>query len=357
MTKLCNGSCARRAPTSKASPMPKSGSTSLAEVTEDMKSLANQHDCLLIDLDGTVFRGAEPTHGAVQSLAEVNSRKLFVTNNASRSAGQVAAHLRELGFSAAADDVVTSAQSAAHLLATELPAGSRVLIVGTEALADEVSAVGLRPVRRFEDKPVAVVQGLSVTIGWPDLAEAALAIRDGALWVAANIDPTLPTERGLLPGNGSLVAALRTATGAEPKVAGKPAPTLLNAAVARGDFHAPLVIGDRMDTDIEGANAAKLPSLMVLTGVNTARDAVYALPAQRPTYIGHDLRSLHQDAALLAVGSQPDWRVELDGDVVTVSANGGGDGGDVDGLSVVRAVAGAVWGAEGHEVRLAAGGD
>jgi glycerol-1-phosphatase len=337
--------------------MPKSGSTSLAEVTEDMKSLANQHDCLLIDLDGTVFRGAEPTHGAVQSLAEVNSRKLFVTNNASRSAGQVAAHLRELGFSAAADDVVTSAQSAAHLLATELPAGSRVLNVGTEALADEVSAVGLRPVRRFEDKPVAVVQGLSVTIGWPDLAEAALAIRDGALWVAANIDPTLPTERGLLPGNGSLVAALRTATGAEPKVAGKPAPTLLNDAVARGDFHAPLVIGDRMDTDIEGANAAKLPSLMVLTGVNTARDAVYALPAQRPTYIGHDLRSLHQDAALLAVGSQPDWRVELDGDVVTVSANGGGDGGDVDGLSVVRAVAGAVWGAEGREVRLAAGDD
>ena len=102
-----------------------------------------------------------------------------------------------------------------------------MLIVGTEALANEIAAVGLRPVRSYDDNPVAVVQGLSMTIGWPDLAEAALAIRAGALWVAANVDPTLPTERGLLPGNGSLVAALRAATGAEPQVAGKPAPQLM----------------------------------------------------------------------------------------------------------------------------------
>ena len=162
-----------------------------------------------------------------------------------------------------------------------------------------------------------------MTIGWPDLAEAALAIRAGALWVAANVDPTLPTERGLLPGNGSLVAALRAATGAEPQVAGKPGPQLMTDAVARGDFRAPLVIGDRLDTDIEGANAAGLPSLMVLTGVNTARDAVYAEPAQRPTYIGHDLRSLHQDGTLLEVGPQPGWRVDLSDGAATVSANGG----------------------------------
>ena len=120
----------------------------------------------------------------------------------------------------------------------------------------------------------------------------------------------------------------------------------MNDAVARGDFRAPLVIGDRLDTDIEGANAAELPSLMVLTGVNTARDAVYAEPAQRPTYIGHDLRSLHQDGELLAVGPQPGWRVEV--------GDGCGDGQRQrrprgrrhdDGLSIVRAVASAVWGA------------
>ena len=321
-----------------------------------MKNLAQEHDCLLIDLDGTVFRGRQPTEGAVQALDEAGSRKLFITNNASRSADEVAAHLRELGFTATGADVVTSAQSAAHLLAGQLSPDSPVLIVGTEALANEIAAVGLRPVRRYEDNPVAVVQGLSTTIGWPDLAEAALAIRAGALWVAANVDPTLPTERGLLPGNGSLVAALRTATGAEPQVAGKPGPQLMTDAVARGDFRAPLVIGDRLDTDIEGANAAGLPSLMVLTGVNTACDAVYAPPARRPTYIGHDLRSLHQHGKLLEVGPQSAWRVDLSDDAVTVSTSGADDG---DGLSIVRVVAGAVWGADttGGPLRIEAGDD
>ncbi|WAJ42465.1 HAD-IIA family hydrolase [Mycobacterium sp. Aquia_216] len=326
-----------------------------------MKSIAQEYDCLLIDLDGTVFRGHRATDGAVQTLDEVRSRKLFVTNNASRSADEVAAHLRDLGFTASSDDVVTSAQSAAHLLSGELPPDAAVLIVGTDSLANEIAAVGLRPVRSYDDNPVAVVQGLSMTIGWPDLAEAALAIRAGALWVAANVDPTLPTERGLLPGNGSLVAALRAATGAEPRVAGKPAPTLLNDAVARGDYRAPLVIGDRLDTDIEGANAAKLPSLMVLTGVSSARDAVYAIPAQRPTYIGHDLRALQQDSGPLAVGPQPGWAVDVGDGAVTVSGEGAPQD-DGDGLSIVRAVASAVWGAEcsdfqGQPARIRAADD
>jgi len=108
-----------------------------------------------------------------------------------------------------------------------------------------------------------------MTIGWPDLAEAALAIRAGALWWQPTSTPRCP-RAGLLPAT-IVGAALRTATGAEPKIAGKPAPTLLRDAVARGEFRAPLVIGDRLDTDIEGANAAQLPSLMVLTGVNNAR--------------------------------------------------------------------------------------
>ncbi len=316
--------------------MPKNGSANLAE----MNSIARQYDCLLLDLDGTVFRGHQPTAGAVDALDAIDSRKLFVTNNASRGADEVAAHLRDLGFTAVGDDVVTSAQSAAHLLAAQLPPGSKVLIVGTDALADEVTTAGLQPVRRFEDEPDAVVQGLSMTIGWPELAEAALAIRAGALWVAANVDLTLPTERGLLPGNGSLVAALRAATGAQPQVAGKPGPQLIKDAVGRGDFAAPLVVGDRLDTDIEGANAAELPSLMVLTGVNSARDAVFAGPAQRPTYIGYDLRSLHQDGELLKVGPQPGWRVEVGDGVVTVMAT---DNQQNDDLAIVRAVASAIW--------------
>lgn len=322
-----------------------------------MAMLAQEHDCLLIDLDGTVFRGSEPTQGAVQALEETSSRALFTTNNASRSAAQVAAHLRELGFTATGEDVVTSAQTAAHVLAAQLPPDAPVLIVGTESLADEVAAVGLRPVRQWQDEPVAVVQGHSTETGWADLAEAALAIRAGALWVAANVDRTLPSERGLLPGNGSMVAALRAATDAEPQVAGKPSPTLMTDALARGDFRTPLVVGDRLDTDIAGANAAGLPSLMVLTGVNSARDAVRAVPAERPTYIAHDLRSLHEDADGLAVAAQAGWQVHTDGDVVTVSASDGDRG--EDGLSVVRAVARAVWDAEfgGRPFTVRAGDD
>jgi HAD superfamily hydrolase (TIGR01450 family) len=304
-------------------------------------TLAQEYDCLLLDLDGTVFRGHELTAGAAESLDKTQGRKLFITNNASRSAAEVAKHLHDLGLDATADGVVTSAHSAASVLAAQLPPESRVLVVGTEALAAEIAAAGLRPVRLWQDKPAAVVQGHSPETGWTNLAEAALAIRAGALWVAANADRTLPTERGLVPGNGSMVAALKAATDAEPQVAGKPAPTLMNDALARGDFRAPLVIGDRLDTDIAGANAAGLPSMMVLTGVSSARDAVYAIPELRPTYIGYDLRSLHQDADVLAVAPQPAWRIAADDMSLRVSS--GRDDSTGDGLSVVRAVANAVW--------------
>ena len=185
-----------------------------------MGTLAQEHDCLLLDLDGTVFRGHELTEGAAESLEKTPGRTLFVTNNASRSAGEVAAHLQDLGLQATDDDVVTSAQSAAHVLANQLAPESRVLVVGTESLAAEIAAVGLKPVRLFDDEPDAVVQGHSPDTAWANLAEAALAIRSGAVWVAANVDATLPTERGLLPGNGSMVAALKAATDADPQVAG-----------------------------------------------------------------------------------------------------------------------------------------
>lgn len=312
-----------------------------------MTTLARQHDCLLLDLDGTVFRGHEPTTGAVESLAGLDARLLYVTNNASRAPEQVAGHLRELGFVASADDVVTSAQSAAHLLAGRLATGSAVLVVGTDALAGEVSNAGLKPVRMFDDGPVAVVQGHSPSTAWPDLAEAALAIRAGALWVAANVDLTLPSERGLLPGNGSMVAALRAATGQEPLVAGKPQPTLMHDALSRGTFTAPLVVGDRLDTDIAGAVAAGLPSLMVLTGVSTASEAVHAVPAERPGYLAPDLRGLHAAPESLRIGAHPAWRIDVDTTTVTVHATGQDP---ADELSVVRATAHAIWTAEANHL-------
>ena len=305
-----------------------------------MTTLADEHDCLLLDLDGTVFRGHEATTGAVDTLEAITARTLYVTNNASRSPDEVAQHLRAMGFAADPDDVVTSAQSAAHLLADRLSAGARVLIVGTESLAAEISNVGLKPVRSWSDDPVAVVQGHSPETAWPDLAEAALAIRGGALWVAANVDVTLPSERGLLPGNGSMVAALQTATNREPTVAGKPQPRLLTDALSRGNFRNPLVVGDRLDTDIAGANAAGLPSLLVLSGVSTASEAVRAISSERPNYIATDLRSLYDRADLLRVGPHQAWRLEIGEAAVTVHNTGSEPR---DSLTVVRATANAVW--------------
>lgn len=309
-----------------------------------MGMLAAQHDCLLLDLDGTLFRGHSPTAGAVQTLQSLDAdgvRALFVTNNATRSADAVAAHLRELGFAATADDVVTSAQSAARMLSEMVPPGSPVLVVGTDALEGEVLEVGLRPVQSVAEQPVAVIQGLSMTVGWPELAEATLAIRSGALWVASNLDVTLPTERGLVPGNGSLVAAVRAATDTEPLVAGKPGTAIMRDAVQRSGCRQPLVVGDRLDTDIAGANAAGMPSLMVLTGVGTARDAVWAENSQRPTFLGADLRALRANADQLAIGAHPAWHIEIVDQTVSVSATGQPPGSD--GLCVVRAVARSVW--------------
>jgi glycerol 3-phosphatase-2 len=321
-----------------------------------VSTLAQDHDCLLLDLDGTVFRGHEATPGAVETLAAVRSRTLFVTNNASRGPAEVAQHLCALGFTAKPDDVVTSAQSAARLLKEQLQPGAAVLIVGTDSLAAEVRKVGLKPVREWSDGPVAVVQGHSPQTAWPDLAEAALAIRGGALWVAANVDKTLPSERGLLPGNGAMVAALGAATDSKPQVAGKPEPTLLTDALARGNFRAPLVVGDRLDTDIAGANAAGLPSLLVLCGVSTAAEAVRAAVGERPNYIAEDLRSLYARADSLRVGPHPAWYVDVGPSAVTVQSTGRDTG---DPLSVVRATASAVWNAEldGRRVIMIAGDD
>ncbi len=262
-----------------------------------------------------------------------------------------------MGFAAAPDDVVTSAQSAARLLADRLPAGAAVLVVGTESLAAEIKNVGLKPVRQWSYDPVAVVQGHSPETAWPDLAEAALAIRGSALWVAANVDRTLPSERGLLPGNGSMVAALQAATDREPTVAGKPQPTLLTDALSRGDFRTPLVVGDRLDTDIAGANAAGLPSLLVLSGVSTAVRGC-ARGHRRAAELHRRRPSGACMTAPISSGSGriQAWRIEIGEAAVTVHNTGSEPR---DSLTVVRATASAVWNSNlsGQPFAIVAGDD
>ncbi|WP_228001944.1 HAD-IIA family hydrolase [Nocardia australiensis] len=266
-----------------------------------MKRLRDRYEALLLDLDGTLYRGDAVIEGAPEALASGGTsapqRLVYVTNNASRGPEVVARHLSELGFPATIDDVVTSAQAAARLLAERLEPDATVLIVGTDDLAAEVDAVGLRPVRRFNGvAPAAVVQGHSPETGWPDLAEAAYALRADALWVAANTDKTLPNERGLAPGNGAMVAALRTASGREPVVAGKPYAPLLEDALVRAGTRDALVIGDRLDTDIEGANRVGLESLLVLTGVSTLDELRDAPDELIPTYVTDSLDALNYPA-------------------------------------------------------------
>nr|WP_198429228.1 HAD-IIA family hydrolase [Nocardia bovistercoris] len=289
--------------------------------------MRDRYAALLLDLDGTLYRGPAVIEGAPEALivGDSKERLVYVTNNASRGPDKVAGHLRELGFPADTDDVVTSAQAAARLLAERLSPGASVLVVGTEDLVREVDAVGLKPLRRFDDAvPDAVVQGHSPETAWPDLAEAAYALRAGALWVAANTDRTLPNERGLAPGNGSMVAALVAATDREPVVAGKPFAPLLEDALERAGTRAALVVGDRLDTDIEGAYRVGLDSLLVLTGVSTAAELREA-PAERiPTFVADSLEALNhppvvsEDPALGPV----DLLLRNPGRAVTVRASG-----------------------------------
>lgn len=303
-----------------------------------MTTLRSAHDVLLLDLDGTVYQGDKPVVGAADALRGGTEKRYFVTNNASRSPKHVAEHLRALGFDTSEDFVVTSAQVAARMLAEKLTPGDAVMVVGTEALADEISTVGLTPVRSADQSPVAVVQGHNVDTGWKALAEAVFAIQSGALWVATNMDATLPTERGFAPGNGSMVAVVRTATGAEPEVAGKPASPIMRDAIRLSSASSPLVVGDRLDTDIAGAHATGIPSLLVLTGVSSAVDALRAVESERPTHIGFDLDVLNQPAEASSVGVKPGWSASVGAGVLTVSHDGTTAVNTLDGLLTAASV-------------------
>jgi HAD superfamily hydrolase (TIGR01450 family) len=278
--------------------------------------LVDPYDLVIFDLDGVIYLIDRPIAGAVEAVGELHRagvRLAYATNNASRRSAEVADLLAGLGVPADAGEVITSAGASAAVLAQRLPPGSKVLVVGAEALRAEVRDAGLEPVSRAEDRPVAVVQGYGPKVGWADLAEAAVAVRGGAQWVATNTDRTLPSPRGPLPGNGSLVAALRTALGREPDlVVGKPEPELFATAARRVGAKRPLVVGDRLDTDVEGAVRAGMDSLLVLTGVSGPADLVAAPPERRPTFVAPDLAGLFEaaEAATVPPGEVEGWRLE-----------------------------------------------
>lgn len=269
-------------------------------------SLLGAFDAVVCDLDGVVYRGVDAIPGAVEALNAVRrsgGRVAYATNNASRPPSAVAGHLRSMGLELEDADVVTSAQAGARAMLDRVGEGALVLAVGGVGVQTALAETGLTAIRA-SDLPrgvqvVGVLQGFGSDVAWSDLAEAAYAIQAGALWIATNADSTLPTERGTAPGNGSLIGAVRRAVDVDPVVVGKPEPPLYRLAddLLGAEPGRTLAIGDRLNTDIAGAQAAGMPSLLVLTGVDGPGDLAAAPPCMRPNFIATSLAALHQPYA------------------------------------------------------------
>ncbi|MFE7664475.1 HAD-IIA family hydrolase [Streptomyces celluloflavus] len=312
------------------------------------RALSEAYDTALLDLDGVVYQGGHAIEHAVESLAAARDGGMhlaYVTNNAARTPQTVASQLTGFGLPTGPADVITSAQAVARLISEQVPPGARVLAVGGEGLLVALRERGLEPVGSVDDDPAAVVQGFDPAVDWRQLAEAAYAVQRGVPWFASNTDLTIPREGGIAPGNGALVEVVRTAAGGTPQVAGKPQPPMHRETVLRTGAKRPLVVGDRLDTDIEGAYNGAVDSLLVLTGVTTAAELLAAPPQHRPTYVDADLRGI--------LGPQPTvsaadggfrcggWTAALSGDALVLD----GDGAPLDGL---RALCAAAWTAAGH---------
>lgn len=311
------------------------------------RPLAASYDVAVLDLDGVVYIGEHAVTGAVEGLdaARAAGMKLaFVTNNASRSPEHVATHLAGLGIPAQPADVVTSAQAAARLMAQALPAGAQVYVIGGPGLEAALRERGLVPVTDLDGDPAqiaGVVQGYGPDMPWRQVINGALLVREGRPWVASNTDLTVPTAYGPGPGNGTLVKLVAEYAGRVPQVAGKPQPPLFRETLARVGGRTPLVVGDRIDTDIEGAIAVGWDSLLVMSGVTTLVELAALAPAVRPTYLGADVRCLVRATApsvpVTGASTVGGWTAEVRDGVLGVSGEG-------DPHSWWQAVAPVLWG-------------
>jgi HAD superfamily hydrolase (TIGR01450 family) len=278
---------------------------------------------LLVDLDGVVYRASQPVPGMAALLADraaAGDDVVYVTNNSMHFRGEYVARLTALGAPVGPERVVTSARATALHFQHERPEVRRVLVVGASGLERELREVGLDVVtaghaatRMAQEGldgfaaaggPDAIACGLDPQLTYLRLAAAADCIRAGAAFVATNRDPVFPTERGVRPGAGSIVAAIEATTGVAAQTIGKPAPKLFEiAAAAVGCTGSEaVVVGDNLLTDIGGARAVGARSVLVLTGV-TSRDQIDTLPAeQRPTAVADDADGLREALESLARG-------------------------------------------------------
>lgn len=247
---------------------------------------------LLIDMDGVLWVGSRSLPGVApffEFLRAAHIRFLLVTNNATRRAGYSVERMKGLGVDVEVSQVLTAGDAAARWLTARHPEIRRVYVVGERALRDALREAGIELVEHGAD---AVVVGLDRALTYERLERATLEIRAGARFIATNADKTLPTEKGLTPGAGAIVAAIRAATDTEPTVIGKPHRPLFDLALQLLETSAEqtAMLGDRLDTDIEGAARGGLKTILVLTGVSTAAQA--AQSPLKPDWIVDDLPAL-----------------------------------------------------------------
>lgn len=253
-------------------------------------------DSLVLDMDGVLWKGSETLPGFNELFRMLSKRSipyLLLTNNARRSPESIQAKFADFGVAVNEEQILTSAIGAAEVLADELPTGSNLYVIGEAGLRQALEAAGFRIVPNSENV-LAVVVGLDLNATWQNLAEAAYAVNAGARFIGTNPDGSIPTERGIAPGNGALLAAISTATGKQPEIIGKPKPHLYRIALHRlGSSPADtLAVGDRLNTDILGGNRAGLKTALVLTGVSKEEDI--AKSAIHPDWIFRDLPHLIQ---------------------------------------------------------------
>lgn len=235
------------------------------------RGLAERYVGVLLDLDGVCYRGSDPIPGAADAVTHLRAAGLgvrFVTNNATRTPEAAAGHLGSVGIDASVDEIVTSPQAAAALLEP----GTRCLVIGMAGLRAALTQRGCV----LSDDPTtvdAVVVGMDTDLTWAKLCAATIGLDRGARFIGTNGDVSFPSSEGLWPGNGAVLAALSAATGREPEVVGKPhAPLLQRAAASLPDGRV-VMVGDRIDTDIVGAQALGWDTVLVLSGISTAAEA------------------------------------------------------------------------------------
>lgn len=242
--------------------------------------LVARYDKLILDLDGCVYVGDRPTDGAVEAIEELRAAGkaiAFVTNDPRHSGEDYVRKLWAMGLRASLADVVTVGAAIQHLLA-ETRSGRSAFVVGTEAMHRHVRDAGLRILNGTDLAPYAEVVVVAGTedLVYADLRDASLAVRNGADFLAAGRDPTYPTERGLWPGTGAILAAIERASGREATIIGKPEPQLFLTALDRLGPGSTLVVGDRLDADVAAAARLRLDAALVLTGGTSPEEAAAA---------------------------------------------------------------------------------